>query len=131
MQAGTTGINTARVYNPLKQAQDHDPEGKFVRRWLPAMRRVPDTWLLQPWSMPIDVQQRCGVILGQDIALPCVNLEQASRDAKARLYAVRARPEVRAGKAAIVEKHASRLLRQPARNQPSPAAQSSQQSFDF
>ncbi|WP_428719082.1 FAD-binding domain-containing protein [Undibacterium curvum] len=131
MQAGTTGINTARVYNPLKQAQDHDPEGKFVRRWLPAMRRVPDTWLLQPWSMPIDVQQRCGVILGQDIALPCVNLEQASRDAKARLYAVRARPEVRAGKAAIVEKHASRLLRQPARNQPSPAAVASQQSFDF
>ena len=45
MQAGTTGINTTRVYNPIKQAQDHDPHGVFVRRWLPALRRVPDAWL--------------------------------------------------------------------------------------
>jgi deoxyribodipyrimidine photo-lyase len=45
MQSGTTGINTTRVYNPIKQAQDHDPLGLFVRRWLPALRRVPDAWL--------------------------------------------------------------------------------------
>ncbi len=48
MQSGTTGINTTRVYNPIKQAQDHDPQGLFVRRWLPAMRNVPDSWLFEP-----------------------------------------------------------------------------------
>lgn len=40
MQSGTTGINVPRIYNPIKQARDHDPHGHFVRRWLPALRRV-------------------------------------------------------------------------------------------
>ncbi|MFM2262583.1 MAG: hypothetical protein RI959_1259, partial [Pseudomonadota bacterium] len=108
MQSGTTGINTTRVYNPIKQARDHDPQGVFVRRWLPALRRVPDSWLFEPWRMPPDVQNRCGVQVGVDLAMPLVDLEQATRLAKSRLYAVRARPDVRAAKAAIVEKHASR-----------------------
>jgi deoxyribodipyrimidine photo-lyase len=52
MQSGTTGINTTRVYNPVKQAMDHDPQGRFVRQWLPALRRVPDTWLFEPAACP-------------------------------------------------------------------------------
>jgi deoxyribodipyrimidine photo-lyase len=108
MQSGTTGINTTRVYNPIKQAQDHDPKGHFVRRWLPAMRKVPDTWLFEPWRMPPDVQERCGVRVGVDIPLPVVDLEAATREGKARLHGLRAKPEVKAGKAAIVDKHGSR-----------------------
>ena len=108
MQSGTTGINTTRVYNPIKQARDHDPQGVFVRRWLPALRRVPDTWLFEPWRMPESVQARCGVRVGEDIALPVVDLETATRAAKTRIHALRAQPEVRAAKAAIVERHGSR-----------------------
>ena len=115
MQAGTTGINTTRVYNPIKQARDQDPHGVFVRRWLPAMRRVPDTWLFEPWRMPADVQARCGLRVGADeqadIPLPPVDLEQALRSAKARLHARRADPGVREAKQAIVERHASRAHR--------------------
>lgn len=81
MQAGTTGINTTRVYNPIKQAQDQDPHGRFVRRWLPTLRRVPDAWLLQPWRMPLDVQARCGVRVGKDIPVPLVDLDAATRQA--------------------------------------------------
>ena len=108
MQSGTTGINTTRVYNPIKQAHDHDPHGHFVRRWLPAMRRVPNSWLFEPWRMPPDVQAHCGVRVGQDIPMPVVDLEAATRAAKARLHSLRALPEVRAGKAAVVSKHGSR-----------------------
>jgi len=108
MQSGTTGINTTRVYNPIKQAQDQDPDGIFVRQWLPAMRRVPDTWLFEPWLMPPSVQAACGVVVGQDIPYPVVDLEVATRVAKDRLYARRRDPAVRAGKAAVIEKHASR-----------------------
>ena len=108
MQSGTTGINTTRVYNPVKQARDHDPQGHFVRRWLPAMRRVPDTWLFEPWRMPPELQARCGVRVGLDIAAPLVDLDVATREAKERLYAVRGRPEVKAAEAAIVKTHGSR-----------------------
>lgn len=108
MQAGTTGINTTRVYNPIKQAQDHDPHGHFVRTWLPALRRVPGSWLFEPWRMPAYVQARCGVIVGRDIPLPMVDLEAATREAKARLHARRARPDVRAEVAGIVARHGSR-----------------------
>lgn len=108
MQSGTTGINIPRIYNPIKQAHDHDPNGHFVRRWLPAMRRVPDTWLFEPWRMPPDLQVRYGVTVGIDIPMPLVDLEVATRQAKLRLFALRAQPGVKAAKAAIVEKHASR-----------------------
>jgi deoxyribodipyrimidine photo-lyase len=115
MQSGTTGINTTRVYNPIKQAQDHDPHGHFVRRWLPYMRRVPDTWLFEPWRMPQVMQEHLKLTVGVgaefDIPQPVVDLQTATREAKAKLHGLRAQPEVKAGKAAIIEKHASRAKR--------------------
>jgi deoxyribodipyrimidine photo-lyase len=108
MQSGTTGINTTRVYNPVKQALDHDPQGVFVRRWLPALRRVPDSWLFEPWRMSNDVAARCGVRLGQDVALPPVELMDALRESKARMHALRRQSAVRAAKSAVVERHGSR-----------------------
>jgi len=108
MQSGTTGINATRVYNPIKQALDHDPQGHFVRRWLPALRRVPDTWLFEPWRMPVDLQSRCGVQVGVDIPIPLVDLEQALRTAKHRMHALRRQPDIKAAQAAVVAKHGSR-----------------------
>ncbi len=112
MQSGTTGINTPRVYNPIKQAQDHDPQGHFVRHWLPYMRRVPDAWLFEPWLMPQVMREHLGLTIGVgaefDIPAPLLDLQTATREAKAKLFGLRSQPEVRAGKATIVEKHASR-----------------------
>jgi len=108
MQSGTTGINVPRIYNPIKQAQDHDPAGRFVRHWLPPMRQVPDTWLLEPWQMPLNLQQSVGVTLGKDLPMPIVDFSRATREAKQRLFERRAQPQVRAAKPAIVKKHGSR-----------------------
>ena len=106
MQSGTTGINTTRVYNPIKQAQDHDPYGKFVRRWLPHMRHVPDTWLFEPWLMP--EQLKNNLLLSGHIVEPLVDLAAATRESKQRLYAIRKKPEIIDGKKAVIDKHASR-----------------------
>lgn len=114
MQSGTTGINVPRIYNPIKQARDQDPEGQFVRRWIPAMRKVPDTWLFEPWRMPLDMQIRLGLSVGgqePDIPQPLVDLEAATRAAKKRLFELRAQPGVKAAKAGIVHKHGSRTFR--------------------
>lgn len=125
MQSGTTGINTTRVYNPVKQARDQDPDGVFVRHWLPALQRVPDAWLFEPWRMPPETQARCGVVVGRDIPVPVVELDAALRSAKARMHALRALPEVQAGEAAVVERHASRAGR---REQPSRRRSTAEQS---
>ena len=141
MQSGTTGINTTRVYNPIKQAMDHDPQGMFVRQWLPALRRVPDSWLFEPWRMSAEVQARCGVRVGQDIAVPPVELLDALRVSKARLHALRRQPAVRAAKTAVVERHGSRRgmpgASRDARGEEKPAprrkpaAPATQMSLDF
>ena len=135
MQSGTTGINTTRVYNPIKQAQDHDPHGHFVRRWLPYMRRVPDTWLFEPWRMPPELQERLNLTVGVgdsfDIPAPIVDLQTATREAKAKLHGRRAQPEVKAGKAAIVERHASRAKKSPIPKRKSAAPASPQIALDF
>ena len=135
MQSGTTGINTTRVYNPIKQAQDHDPQGKFVRRWLPHMRSVPDPWLFEPWKMP--KPESTEATNAQEIVTPLIDLASATREAKHRIHERRRDPEVKAGKKAVVDKHASRQgfrkLKNPSLEPSSRAKQMSdkQMGFDF
>ncbi len=130
MQSGTTGINTTRVYNPIKQAQDHDPHGVFVRRWLPYMRQVPDTWLFEPWLMP--GHELSHAAASADMPQPLLDLATATRTAKQRLHERRQHTDVKAGKQAVVEKHASRKL---IRKRPSSAMKQAeatpQLGFDF
>ncbi|QWE18319.1 cryptochrome/deoxyribodipyrimidine photo-lyase family protein [Polynucleobacter corsicus] len=108
MQSGTTGINLTRVYNPIKQAQDHDQKGFFVRKWLPRMRQVPDIWLFEPWQMTQEEQNNIGIYVGKDIPQPIVDLAIATKISKDRLHARRNLSDVRAGKKNVIDKHASR-----------------------
>jgi deoxyribodipyrimidine photo-lyase len=133
MQAGTTGINTTRVYNPVKQAQDHDPHGVFVRRWVPGLRQVPTPLIFEPWRMSPAEQAQYGVRLGETVAMPLVDLAQATRTAKARLHERRGQASVRSGKAAVLARHASerqprKAYRAPRKTAP---ASTAQLGFDF
>lgn len=61
MQSGVTGINAVRMYNPVKQSIEHDPEGKFIRRYLPELRDLADELIHEPWkadSPPRNYPQR-------------------------------------------------------------------------
>ena len=135
MQSGTTGINIPRVYNPIKQARDHDPHGVFVRRWLPEMKKVPDTWLFEPWRMPTDLRKQFDLSHEHALATPIVDLDIASREAKKRLFERRGSPTVKAAKKEIIEKHASR--KRPTqgpkrvRRQTTPMPTHQQQTLDF
>ena len=129
MQSGTTGINTTRVYNPIKQAQDHDPHGRFVKRWLPHMRQVPDTWLFEPWLTPPDWQTDSGEPL--EITPPIVDLAIATRESKQRLHARRQTTEVKAAKKTIIEKHSSRKTMHSRKKALNAQASEQQLGFDF
>jgi deoxyribodipyrimidine photo-lyase len=89
MQSGTTGINTIRIYNPIKQGQDHDPAGTFIRQWLPELAAVPAVHLHEPWTMAVPTQQRLGCVLGEHYPLPIVEPASAARAARERIWARR------------------------------------------
>ncbi|MFQ3590352.1 MAG: deoxyribodipyrimidine photo-lyase [Chloracidobacterium sp.] len=108
MQSGTTGINPIRLYNPEKQARDHDPDGRFIRRWVPELEHVPTDYIHAPYRMPPLLQLATGCRIGRDYPSPIVDHQTAAKAAWARLDAFRQRPEARAEAARILQRHASR-----------------------
>jgi len=108
MQAGTTGINTVRLYNPVKQGLDHDPTGTYVRRWVPELAGVPLAHLHTPWTMTAADQEAAGCVLGVHYPAPIVNHQQAAREARDRVWAVRRAAGFRERADAIQERHGSR-----------------------
>ena len=125
MQAGTTGINPNRMYNPVKQSQHKDTDGAFIRQWLPELRQVPTSWLHSPWLMPVPLQQRYGCILEQDYPAPIVDLQHAQQQARAKIsqwLKQSDRLNWQQQKQAVVMRHASRKrpvpqLAHPAKDQ--------------
>ena len=108
MQAGTTGINIVRIYNPVKQGLDHDPTGTYIRRWLPELEGVPLAHIHTPWTMTAAEQQAAGCVLGAHYPSPIVDHLQAAREARERVWGVRRGADFGERAAAIQERHGSR-----------------------
>ena len=77
-----------RIYNPALQQRRHDPDGAYVRRYVPELRDVPDHHLAEPWAMPQDVQREAGCMIGEDYPAPIVDHKRAREEALVR-YRVR------------------------------------------
>ncbi len=109
MQSGTTGINAVRIYNPIKQGKDHDPDGTFIRRWVPELRSVTNAASVhEPWTMPPIEQHAAGCVVGTDYPERIVDHNSAYHHANDRIWALRKQPEIEAKKEEILEKHGSR-----------------------
>ena len=108
MQSGTTGINAARIYNPVKQALDQDAQGTFIRRWCPELARVPTDFLPHPWLLTPNLQAQYGCVLGRDYPNAIVDVTQAGREAKERFHAWRKQSGMAAVAQQVFEKHGSR-----------------------
>jgi deoxyribodipyrimidine photo-lyase len=108
MQAGTTGINTIRIYNPIKQGQDHDPQGVFLRHWLPELDAVPLLHLHEPWTLSGLTAQRLSFASGVDYPHPIVDPVAAARAARERLWSRRQGQAFRELADGIQQKHGSR-----------------------
>lgn len=108
MQSGVTGINTLRIYNPVKQAKDQDPDGEFVKRWLPALANVPKEFIFEPWTMPHGLQRKIGVIIGDTYPQPVVDHLATARYAREVMWALRREPAAREEARKVFEKHGSR-----------------------
>ncbi|MCC5863294.1 MAG: deoxyribodipyrimidine photo-lyase/cryptochrome family protein, partial [Gammaproteobacteria bacterium] len=107
MQSGTTGINTLRIYNPVKQGLEQDPDGQFTRRWVPELAEVPDSFLQQPWLWPA-----AGRLLGTTYPAPIVDVAAAARAAREQMWALRKDGAFASEAARVARRHASRKDRQ-------------------
>ena len=116
MQSGETGINAVRIYSPVKQSHDQDPDGEFIRAYVPELAHLEGRALHEPWTLdepPVGYPERI------------VEHGPAVAEAKKRIYAVRRDPDARAEAEAVFERHGSRKprrLRQPPKRGAKPAA---------
>ena len=108
MQAGTTGVNTVRVYNPVKQALDHDPKSVFILTWVPELKALPDQFTQCPWILTDMDQLFYNFNLGESYPIPIVDLETAGRRGRNKIWSFRERQDVKREALRILKTHTRR-----------------------
>ncbi|MEP6018173.1 MAG: deoxyribodipyrimidine photo-lyase [Paracoccaceae bacterium] len=108
MQSGVTGINAMRVYNPIKQSHEHDPNGRFIQKWVPELRAVPNEFIHEPWKWQGTLIDDVKFELGRDYPERIADHEVAARQAKKRISDVRKGTDFRASANAVFTKLGSR-----------------------
>lgn len=91
--AASTGCDAQpyfRIFNPVTQSEKFDPQGRFIRKYLPALANLPDKYIHAPWTAPEDVLAAAGVTLGDNYPQPIVQHKIARMEALERYAQARA-----------------------------------------
>ncbi len=110
MQAGTTGINIVRMYNPIKQSEEHDPDGVFIKKWVPELAPVAKEFIHEPWKRTTLEQELDGCVIGRHYPAPIVDLETQRRVAREQIWALRKTEAVKTENQRILKKHTRRSV---------------------
>lgn len=108
MQSGVTGINTLRIYSPVKQSLEHDPDGVFIRKWVPELKQVTGQWVHEPWKMPPELQEQNMCVIVEDYPLPIVDHTNAIKAARQKIGEVRRSEHFRQESEKVYQKLGSR-----------------------
>jgi len=108
MQAGETGTNMLRIYNPVKNSHEHDPEAKFIKKWVPELKNLPRPFAHEPYLMTEMEQGLYNFQLGKDYPSPIVELESTRKKASDTLWNLRKNRKVKEENARILKKHTLR-----------------------
>jgi deoxyribodipyrimidine photo-lyase len=110
MQSGVTGINTVRIYNPIKNSMEHDCDGLFIKQWVPELKQIPASLIHQPWKLSSIEQEMYQCSIGQDYPAPIVDLEASRKYASDIIWSFRKSPAVKKEGRRILQKHTSSPL---------------------
>ena len=105
MQAGETGINNIRIYNPIKNSKDHDPDAIFIKKWIPELKNLPNKLALEPYLITPLEEQLYNFRLGENYYHPIVDIDKARKYASDILFAMRDNDEVKHENERILQKH--------------------------
>ena len=105
MQSGVTGINTVRIYNPVKQSLENDSEAVFIKEWVPEISHLPLVFIHEPWKMTEMEQMIYHCQLGVDYPQRIVNIEESGRKARDIRFSMQKEASVKISSNRILKKH--------------------------
>ena len=105
MNAGETGINILRIYNPIKNSLKHDEDATFIKKWVPELAKLPTPFIHEPYLMtPLD-QQFNNFELGVDYPHPIIDVKTARKKASDTLWNMKKNRKVQEESLRILKKH--------------------------
>jgi deoxyribodipyrimidine photo-lyase len=115
MQAGETGINNLRIYNPTTNSLKHDPDAIFIRKWVPELADLETPFVHEPYLMTDMEQAFYNFKLGENYPFPIVNIKENRKRASDILWNMKDNAEVRRESSRILKRHTisqrNRMLR--------------------
>lgn len=111
MQAGTTGINTIRIYNPIKQSKEKDKDATFIKKWVPELRNLPIEFIHEPWLMTQMDSIMYDFKLDKDYPKQIVEFNKAYKNAQDKLWQLKKDSETKYISQKILKRHTSRRRR--------------------